>query len=81
MNNLFYNPPLFPLRKRGFSGIHFLNHFFYDTNWYKKNQKINSSFTLHWMAWGGYQLFFLIFYLDSFTLISYEIINKEIKTI
>ena len=53
MNNLFYNPPLFPLRMRGFCGIHFFKSFLQGIkNSTKKNQKINSSIPLHWRGSG-----------------------------
>ena len=43
MNDIYYNPPLYPLRVRGISGIHFIKYFIQGLSFCTmKKQKINS---------------------------------------
>jgi len=53
MNDIFYDPPLYPLRVRGVSGIHFIKYFIQSTTFCTmKNQKINSYIPLQWRGAG-----------------------------
>ncbi len=48
MNDIYYDPPLYPLRVRGVSGIHFIKYFVQDNTFCTmKNQKLNSAIPLH----------------------------------
>ena len=49
MNDIFYDPPLYPLRVRGVSGIHFIKYFIQGIKFCNvKNQEINSSIPILW---------------------------------
>ena len=49
INDIFYYPPLYPLRVRGVIGIHFIKYFIQGIKFcIVKNQKINSSIPIHW---------------------------------
>jgi len=53
LNDIFYNPPLYPLRVRGINGVQFIKYFIQGLSFCTmKNQKINSFIPLQWRGAG-----------------------------